>query len=192
MRFFDNGSRGSVSIIVTLLFCIGASAQSLVSPSDDNRRTVDDGVGPQDVASIARVLPYQGILRDGSGNPGSDRNYNITFRIYDSLTGGNLLWSETVMATTSEGIFTVVLGDASPLNLPFDSEYFLSFQVEGDSESPLRQRLTMVPYSARSDTSEVANQALTANFALDSDNLDGFDSGDFSPTGHDHDGRYVN
>jgi len=141
------------------------------------------------MAQVSRVMSYQGILLDSGGNPVGDGNYNITFRIYNAESGGTLLWTEMDMVTTVDGYFSAQLGDTLPLNLPFSQDYYLSLQVQGDSEMPDRQKLTLSAYSARSDTSGFSMSSQTAN---DADLLDGLNSTDFAPSVHEHDADYVN
>lgn len=59
------------------------------------------------------LLSYQGFLVDADGNPlnnDSPQNHRVVFRVYDSQTGGTLLWSEEQIVTVSKGNFSVVLG----------------------------------------------------------------------------------
>jgi trimeric autotransporter adhesin len=105
---------------------------------------------------INRAITYQGILKDNSGNPVADATYNLTFKIYNNSSGGSLLWtSAAIPVLTSDGYFSANLGTVS---LPFDTTYYLSVQVQGDTEMS-RQELTMAPYAARSDTANYAKAA---------------------------------
>jgi hypothetical protein len=62
-------------------------------------------------ADIPHLIRYQGKVTDKQGAP-LNGAYNITFRIYDSATGGTLLWSETQPSIpVNNGIFTVLLGN---------------------------------------------------------------------------------
>ena len=58
-------------------------------------------------------MPYHGVLLDadgvGLGSP-NPTNYDLVFRIYDAVSGGNLLWSEQQTVTVSGGYFSVELG----------------------------------------------------------------------------------
>ena len=141
------------------------------------------------VAQIPRTMTYQGILKDSSGEPVGNGNYNVTFRMYDAPSGGNLLWTEIVMVSTDGGYFKAELGNVLPLNLPFSQAYFLSIQLQGDSEMTDRQKLNLSAYAARSDTSAIAISSMTADNA---EALDGYDSGDFALAVHNHDPDYVN
>jgi len=123
-------------------------------------------VGIVGIASaIPQLINYQGFLTDDGGNPVADGNYSLTFRIWDAETGPNQLWSEdhpTVSVTN--GLFNVILGSMSPLELPFDTDYWLGVQVEGEPELP-RIRLTSVAYSYRADMADTAVSAFHAAYA---------------------------
>jgi hypothetical protein len=108
-------------------------------------------------------LTYQGSLKNSSGDPVPDANYNLTFRIYNRASGGSSLWtSSSTLVTTSNGYFTTQIG---PVPLPFDTTYYLSLQVQSDPEMTTRQRLTLSPYAASSDTANSAFHADTAGVA---------------------------
>lgn len=62
-------------------------------------------------------IPYQGKLTDVSGEPVPNGNYSVTFSLWDSLTAGNQLWSETRSVTTDNGLFSLMLGEDQPIEL---------------------------------------------------------------------------
>jgi hypothetical protein len=98
---------------------------------------------------IAEIMSYQGVLRDGSGNPVPDGSYDVTFRIYDIATGGTALWTENQTLTATGGIINAHLGSVEPLNtLGFDVPYWLGIAVEGGAELVPRTPFTTVPYAA--------------------------------------------
>ncbi|MBI4115398.1 MAG: LamG domain-containing protein [Candidatus Omnitrophica bacterium] len=98
-------------------------------------------------AAIPKVMTYQGILKDASGNFLTG-TYSMTFRVYAVQTGGTALWSETQSAVSvSSGRFSVQLGSVTPLNLSFNQDHWLSLQVGTDSEMSPRVRLTSVGYA---------------------------------------------
>ena len=107
---------------------------------------------------IPKLINYQGMLTDDSGTPLSGP-HNLTFRIYDDTTGaGTLQWSETQSGVqVDHGLFNVVLGKSTALDLPFDESYWLEVEVQG--EVMPRIRFTSVGYAYRS---VVADSALTA------------------------------
>jgi hypothetical protein len=98
-------------------------------------------------AEIPRLINYQGRLTDSQGNPITGTKA-VTFRIYDVESGGSALWSETYSSLSfDKGIFNVMLGGVTALNLPFDRQYWLSIQVGGDAEMSPRIRLASVGYA---------------------------------------------
>jgi hypothetical protein len=107
---------------------------------------------PNLITSVPRGMSYQGILKDGSGNPVTDSTYDVTFRIFDVATGGSSLWSQTLPCATSGGYFDATL---SNVNLPFDEDYWLELEIDSEVLDP-RQKINMVGYAARADTSDYA------------------------------------
>ncbi len=112
--------------------------------------------------NIPKLISYQGVLTDDSGTPLTG-SYNLTFKIYDDTTGGNLKWSETQNGVqVQEGLFNVHLGKETALNLPFDESYWLEVQV-GEETMP-RLRFTSVGYAYRAliaDSASVATSTPT-------------------------------
>jgi trimeric autotransporter adhesin len=139
---------GRLISILSILVCLSS-----------NSLAVDSGQGKSSnpglaTAVIEKTITYQGILKNSTGNPVPDNTYNIIFRIYDVSAGGSALWnSGSVPIITSNGYFTKELG---PIALPFDRPYYLSIQVSPDVEMANRQKITMSPYSASSDTANYA------------------------------------
>ncbi len=117
-------------------------------------------------ADVPKLINFQGILRDGSGNPVPDAVYTVRVRIYDDSTAGSTLWEETVPVPTASGLFNVRLGDATalPHNL-FSAgvNRFVGIKVNLDPEMAPRTRLISVPYAfhaLRSDSAATATVAL--------------------------------
>lgn len=79
----------------------------------------------QAAAGIASVLSYEGRLMDASGNPlgGTGTAYCFRFSIYDGATGGTKLWPAgtpaTTMATSTDGVFSALIGQADSLTYNF-------------------------------------------------------------------------
>ena len=98
-------------------------------------------------ANAPQTMSYQGVLKDGSGQPVADGNYSLSFAIY--TTGGSQLWTEThSTVATSAGVFSVILGSqGTPLNLAFDQAYELGITVGGNPELSPRMPLASAPYS---------------------------------------------
>jgi hypothetical protein len=101
-------------------------------------------------------MTYQGILKDGDGNPIPNESKEVIFRVYDDATAGELEWDETIQITTDDGgYFTATLNN---LEIPFDEDYWLELEVDSEILSP-RQKLNMVAYAAVSDTADYARTA---------------------------------
>jgi len=97
--------------------------------------------------SPPRTMNYQGYLTNSSGSP-MNGTVIMNFCIYDAPTGGDMLWNETHNSVTVEkGIFSVILGESTPLNLVFDKPYYLGIEVNGDGEMSPRQPMTGVPHA---------------------------------------------
>jgi len=111
-------------------------------------------------AAVPHLVNYQGKLTDKDG-VSLEGTYSMNFRIFDSLSGGTLLWQETQGVLIQKGIFNVLLGGVNNLNLPFDTPYFLEIVVGGEVMSP-RQRITSAGYAVRAETAET----LPANVLL--------------------------
>ena len=108
-------------------------------------------------AQIPKKLSYQGILTDDSGNPLTG-NQTLTLKLYDVGSGGTALWEETQNVVVDFGVFNVILGEVTPLNLPFDEQYWLGITVDPNpTELSPRIQLTAAAYSMNalsvSDTS---------------------------------------
>ncbi|MCI0329876.1 MAG: hypothetical protein L0196_02835 [candidate division Zixibacteria bacterium] len=101
------------------------------------------------IATVPKLINFQGVLRDGSGNPVADASYSVTFTIYDAATGGNNLWTETQSVSTTSGLFAVLLGTSNPVpDTAFKgSDRWLGIAVSPDPEMSPRQQLVSVPFA---------------------------------------------
>ena len=98
--------------------------------------------------AIPAQINFQGKLLDKSNNP-RNGSYNFTFKIYDALTAGNLLWSETQSGlSVSNGVFTAQLGAVTPIPASAfgGASAFLEITVGAEVGSP-RQALVASPYA---------------------------------------------
>ena len=97
--------------------------------------------------TIPQHFSYQGVLVDGAGVAYPDGTYNLSFRLYDITTGGSPLWEEQVSLLLNDGVFDALLGASNPIDLPFDKQYWLGIELEGESEMTPRLPLVAVPYA---------------------------------------------
>lgn len=104
------------------------------------------------LARTPMKISYQGRATDASGNPVPDGSYPVQFHLYDHPTAGSDRWWEQYsMVTTSNGLFTHLLGDDTPipdsLFATYDSLY-LQVIFNGIILSP-RTPIASVGYALR-------------------------------------------
>ncbi len=129
-------------------------------------------------AQIPKTLAYQGILADAGGTLVPDGAYSVTFKLYDVASGGAALWTETQSVTVLKGVFSVVLGNTTALNLAFDKQYWIGTKVGADAEMAPRVILTASPYAfnAQKLAGIAVNTTPTANAILPLDGSGKFPS----------------
>jgi hypothetical protein len=93
---------------------------------------------------VTQSVTYQGTLTDSSGNPLTG-TYTMTFQLYDVVSGGTALATDTHSVTVDKGLFT------TPAT--FDSSFYdgralwLGIKVGSDPEMTPRQEVRPVPYA---------------------------------------------
>jgi hypothetical protein len=102
------------------------------------------------LAQIPQTMSYQGVLTGADSNPVPDGTISLTFKLYNVVENGDMLWQETQDVTVTNGIFNTILGSVTPLNLPFDEQYWLGITIGSDAELTPRTALTASPYSLNS------------------------------------------
>jgi hypothetical protein len=116
--------------LLFLAFCFLASASGLLH------------------AGAPLKINFQGRLEE-SGQPAEGAK-NFVFKIYDSLSGGSLVWtSQAQSVPVTSGVFSVVLEAGTPVNLStaaFAGARFVEITVDGVPLSP-RQEMASAPYS---------------------------------------------
>ena len=63
-------------------------------------------VGIVTASTVNPSFTYQGVLTDGGGNP-LDGTYSITFSLYDIVSGGSALGTDTKSVVCTNGQFTI-------------------------------------------------------------------------------------
>ncbi len=102
-------------------------------------------------SQIPRLMSYQGVITNSDGTLLPDGTYSIGFSMYTQETGGSPIWTESQNIAVEHALFNVILGTNSPLNIPFDKQYWMGIKLisSGIELSP-RVRLTASPYSFQS------------------------------------------
>jgi hypothetical protein len=134
-------------IMVVLLGVLWIAGSATAHPPSDT----PPESGEVRVAGVtAPLLHYQGRLTDpGTGEPVADGSHTMTFRLYDTESGGTELWTETEDVSVQGGVFSTILGDKEPLDQGwFDGrELWLGVKVGADVEATPRQRILPVAYA---------------------------------------------
>ncbi len=99
------------------------------------------------------------LAESGGSTPVPDGDYNLGFKIYGSEAGWDSLWWEYHPAVeVANGLFNVILGSETVLNLSFDTDYWLEIKVEGEVMAQ-RLRFTSVGYAYRAEWADTADYA---------------------------------
>ncbi len=121
-------------------------------------------------ADISPHMSYQGVLKDDAGNIVSDGSYVITFKLYETDSGGTVLWEETQSVSVEGGIMNVLLGSAVPLTaLSWENPYWLGIAIEGEAELAPRTELTTVAYAAHAGFADTAGE--DADWVISGDDM---------------------
>jgi hypothetical protein len=117
-------------------------------------------LGAPPSGAVPALMNYQGHLSNGGGP--QHGIFAMDFALYATPTGGAPLWSESYPSiTVNAGVFSVLLGEATPL--PMGSIFtgqtlWIETTVDGNVMSP-RRPIVSVAYAARA---AVADSALAA------------------------------
>ena len=93
------------------------------------------------------ALTHQGHIITSNGSPMSG-SADVTFKIYDSNTGGNLEFSEVISITFDDGYYSVELDTSSVSDSTWNKPaLYLGVTINGVNEFSPRERITSVPYA---------------------------------------------
>ena len=161
--------------------------------------TLGLGFSALSAQTVPEFLNYQGTVTDSAGLGLGDSapvNRKVLFRVYDTATGNNLIWTEEQTVTISKGQFSVLLGQG----IQFASEAhdslldvfgngptgrYLAITVDnGDgtlnaSDLPItpRQRITSTAYSFRAGTADSIASGSSLQLDTSDSGLGYFDAG---------------
>ena len=115
--------------------------------------------GPTGASS--NLIAYQGRLTDATGVPLTG-SYAMIFALYDVPTGGAALWSESRIVAATDGVFSVMLGEVTPIpaSIAANTSLYLGAAIGSDSEMTPRKQLGSVAYAFQALT--VADGAISA------------------------------
>lgn len=124
-------------------------------------------------AYAAPSINYQGYLTSPSG-AAVNASVPMVFNLYDAVTGGNVIHTETQTVTVSNGIFNVELGIATALTAAFNISYsyWLGVTVGGDAEMTPRRPLMASPLAVYALGAESA-ESLAASASVDGSQITG-------------------
>jgi len=107
------------------------------------------------LSSLAFAVPLQlsqqGRILDSNG-AALNGIQNLTFRIFNAETNGNMVWIDTLTLSFTNGYYAAVLGadtQTNPLDSSILQQYPLYIEVQLNSNTPMtpRQAINSVPYS---------------------------------------------
>jgi hypothetical protein len=113
-------------------------------------------------AGVSPYLSYEGRLTDSSGNPlgGTGEPYCFRFSIYDSTSGGTKLWPagtpNVTVATTTDGVFAALVGQADALTYDFYSSDTVYLNVEVNTATSTNGSTCSGSYESLSPRQQIA------------------------------------
>ncbi|MFA7326903.1 MAG: hypothetical protein WC121_09580, partial [Candidatus Kapaibacterium sp.] len=116
-------------------------------------------------AATPKVINYQGQLE--SKTITSDVPVLVVFELFEDAAGGSALWIEQKSVTVDKnGFFSVYLGDVNPIDLKFDSQYYVQVTVGNNQPFP-RTKLSSTPSAFYAADADTATYAFNSGLAMD-------------------------
>jgi hypothetical protein len=112
-------------------------------------------------ADIPHLINYQGMLTDDRGEP-LNGTFDMVLEIWNAPSGGFRRWWEIQSNVPVEnGLFNVILGNVTPIDLSFydDANYWLQVIVDADT-MPSRLKFTSVAFAYRAQRADTAAYAV--------------------------------
>ncbi len=104
--------------------------------------------------AVPSLLQQQGRLLDSTDQPLTGSR-SVTFSLYDDDTLGNLLWTEILEVSFTDGYFSVTLGQTNPIDegVLANPEVWLGLTIASEELLP-RQLVVSAPYALMAGTAE--------------------------------------
>lgn len=134
------------------------------------------------LTTVPTKMNFQGRLTNTAGNVMPDGVYNMKFRLFTVSTSGASVWSEDRLVsagngvTITNGLFSVKLGDVTPIPATLFASGNLFFEIE--LPTPATATTSGAPTWTEGPMSP-RNQLSTSAYAFNSETLDGLDSAAF-------------
>lgn len=114
--------------------------------------------------SVPTIISHQGRLLNASSQPVTT-NVSVEFRIFNALSGGSQVWTETQSITPDNlGFYDTFLGGTTALPSTLPNPSYLQITVQGETLTP-RLQFGSVPFAQRADIANSATTATTATTA---------------------------
>jgi hypothetical protein len=144
-RFPERGARGRALAFVIGLALLLAMATGLALAQEPEPQIETEASGPTDLEAIAAgAIPIQGRLTDQNGAP-LNGTFSVTFRLYESSSGGTALCSDNNNVTVQNGLFSSYVDGC--YDFVTGQRLYLGVQVGSDPEMTPRQAIYAVPYA---------------------------------------------
>ena len=111
--------------------------------------------------AVPLQLTQQGRILDNNGAAVTGA-HDLTFRIFDAATNGNVYWSETLTVNFTNGYYAAILG-ADEQNNALDSDtlalypLYLEVQLDSNAQMMTRHAINSAPYAQMAGNAEVAS-----------------------------------
>jgi hypothetical protein len=140
-RIFGSWLIAALGVLVIL---VSAAAFGIGSDDARNAKDIGDALTRVSASDVTASINYQGKLTDNASEPLSG-TYTMAFRLYDVVTGGMALDTDTHTVEVTDGLFNT--------HIDFNQSYFdgrelwLGITVGSDTEMMPRHELSAVPYA---------------------------------------------
>jgi hypothetical protein len=133
--------RSQMILVLALVWCSGVLAQEAARETETNPLT-------DKAAAVPSTIDFQGRLHDSGGSP-VNATLSITFSLYDVLSGGTALWTETKSVQVTDGLFQVKLGETNSFSPTHFSgtDRWLGIKVGTEAEMSPRTKISSVGYA---------------------------------------------